>query len=267
MNLIYITLGLLARIAIIAIPIFVINKHKDILILPPEQWTPEAAVSTALSLVLIVAADYIKDLAKNHKARKIFNPLQRASRETGATVATLLDLGKFESHDCDRAIESALRQIETIVEVSLGKSRREGHEISANCMTHRTQRKVGPSLTLTHWGTRLAGREPIVIKLGQNLPGAPQAIEENKIYYIKDTHSKELAAFFRNKSYRSILSIPLISGSNKIGVINIDSEEISAFGKIEKFEKEVIPLISPQIDTIKKLIQNTKVPDRLEQSA
>jgi hypothetical protein len=266
MNFIFILLGLLARITIIAIPILVINKYKDTLILSPDQWTFEAAASTMLSLILIVAADYIKDFAKNHKAKKIFNPLQRASRETGGTVATLLELGKFESNNCDKAIESALRQIETIVEVSLGKSRREGHEISANCMTHRTQRKVGASLTLTHWGTRLAGREPITIKLGQNLPGAPEAIEQEKINYIKDTQSKELANLFRNKSYRSILSIPLISGSKKIGVINIDSEEESAFGKIEKFKKEVIPLISPQIDTIKKLIPNTKEIEHLASS-
>lgn len=264
MKLILITLGLLARVAIVATPILVINKYKDTLILPPDQWSSEAAISTTLSLILIVAADYIKDFAKSYKAKKIFNPLQRASRETGGTVTTLLELGKFESHDCDKAIESALRQIETIVEVSLGKSRREGHEISANCMTHRTQRKVGPSLTLTHWGTRLAGREPITIKLGQNLPGAPEAVEKEKIYYIKDTQSKELSDLFRNKSYRSILSIPLISGSKKVGVINIDSEEKSAFGKIEKFEKEVLPLISPQIDTIKKLIPNTKITERLE---
>lgn len=267
MKFILITLGFIARLAIITIPIFVINKYKETLIKPPSDWTAEVIVWTTLSLAALIAADYIKDAVKNHKTKKSFNPLQRASRETGATVTTLLEHGKFDSNNCGPAIESALRQIETIVEVSLGKSRREGHEISANCMIHRTQRRVGPSLTLTHWGTRLSGREPITIKLGDKLPGAPKAIEENKNHYIKDTQTKDLSHFFANKSYKSIISIPLTSGTKKIGVINIDSVETNAFGKLDIFNKEIQPLIQPQLDTIKKLLQIVEIPGKAEKAA
>lgn len=260
-------LGFIARLAIIGIPLFIFNKYKETFILPFESWPSDVMLYAALSLAALIAADYIKDAVKNHKTKKAFNPLQRASRETGATVTTLLQHGSFESKDCSQAIESALRKIETIVEVSLGKSRHEGHEISANCMIHRTQRKVGPSLTLTHWGTRLAGREPITIKLGKSLPGAPKAIEENKSHYIKDTQAKEISQFFANKSYKSILSIPLIAEPKKVGVINIDSTEANAFGKLENFNKNIHPLIQPQLDTIKKLLQIIEIPEPIQTAA
>ncbi|MCI0915946.1 GAF domain-containing protein [Pseudomonas stutzeri] len=267
MKTILLILGLIARLATIGIPIFVFNKHKETFILPLKDWSNEAIIQITLSLAFLITADYIKDFVKSYKTKKTFNPLQRASRETGATVTTLLQYGRFESKDCAQAIESALRQIETIVEVSLGKSRREGHEISANCMIYRTQRKVGPSLTLTHWGTRLAGREPITIKLGNNLPGAPRAIEENKTHYIRDTQSKEFHEFFENKSYKSIISIPLTAGQKNIGVINIDSTEANAFGNISSFNKDTHPLIQPQLDTIKKLIQIAEFPENPENPA
>jgi len=266
MKLLLITIGFIARLATIAIPIFVINKYKETLIKPPSEWTIDVTIYTALSLAALIAADYIKDAVKNHKTKKAFNPLQRASRETGATVTTLLEHGVFDRKAAPPAIESALRQIETIVEVSLGKSRREGHEISANCMVHRTQRRVGPSLTLTHWGTRLAGREPITIRLENDLPGAPKAIQENKIHYIKDTQAKDIAHLFENKSYKSIISIPLTTGAKKIGVVNIDSVETDAFGRLDNFNKEIQPLIQPQLDTIKKLLQIIEIPESTEKA-
>lgn len=267
MKIILFILGLIARLTIIGIPLFILNKYKETLAQPFESWPAYATTYVVLSITLLLAADYIKDFVKNQNTKKAFNPLQRASRETGATVTTLLENGKFDSRNCNQVIESALRQVETIVEVSLGKSRREGHEISANCMIHRTQRKVGPSLTLTHWGTRLAGREPITIKLADNLPGAPKAIEENTIQYIKDTQSKTFSQFFANKNYKSIISIPLTAGKKKIGVVNIDSVETNAFGKLEAFKKETYPLIQPQLDTIKKLLQIVEVPDNAENAA
>lgn len=263
MKYVYFLLGLIARLIIVAIPIFVINKYKDTLIQPLENWSKEATISTIGSLILLVFADYIKDFAKNYKSKKSLNPLQRASRETGATVTKLLEFGKFQMDDCDKIIEAALRQIESIVEVSLGKSRKE-NEISANCMLYRTQRKVGPSLVLTHWGTQLAGRFPIALKVGKDLPGAPKAIEENNIQYITDTQSKPNKNLFSNKTYKSIISIPLTLEAKKVGVINIDSEETNAFGKDGAFQKDILPIIQAQVDTITKLLLEVKLPQRLD---
>lgn len=258
MKLAILLLGLLARILTLAIPLFFINRHKEEIIQPISTWPTETILQISLSLIALIVADYMKDAVKNYKTKKSFNPLQRASRETGATVTTLLHHGSFSEKESKYIIESALRQIETIVEVSLSKSRHEGHEISANCMIFRTQRKSGPSLTLTHWGTRLAGREPISLRLNSHLPGAPKAIIENKTTYISNTQIKEHAELFSNKTYKSIISIPLTNGTRKIGVINIDSTEINAFGKLKTFNREVFPLIQPQLDTIKKLLHTAK---------
>lgn len=203
----------------------------------------------------MIICDYIKDIAKAQKAKKKYNPLLRASRESSATILKLLESGQYNVKAANTLIAAALVNIENIVEIALNKNKNDGSEISANCMTYRTQRAGEPHLTLTHWGTKLAGREPLTLKVDANLPGASAAFSSGAITYIKDTTTKDLEQYFKGKSYKSIVSIPLRKGSKTIGIVNIDSTDKAFYAKPKKFEKEVIPLISGQIEVIKHLLQ------------
>lgn len=255
MQYIYFVLGFAARLAVIAIPLFIFNKYRPIFSTAFETWPKTAVFWLSVSIATLIICDYIKDIAKAQKAKKKYNPLLRASRESSATILKLLESGQYNVKAANTLIAAALVNIENIVEIALNKNKNDGSEISANGMTYRTQRAGEPHLTLTHWGTKLAGREPLTLKVDANLPGASAAFSSGAITYIKDTTTKDLEQYFKGKSYKSIVSIPLRKGSKTIGIVNIDSTDKAFYAKPKKFEKEVIPLISGQIEVIKHLLQ------------
>lgn len=255
MQYLYFVLGFAARLAVIAIPLFIFNKYRPIFSTPIETWPKTVIIWLSVSIATLIICDYIKDIAKAQKAKKKYNPLLRASRESSATILKLLESGQYNIKAANTLIAAALVNIENIVEIALNKNKNEGSEISANCMIYRTQRGGEPHLTLTHWGTKLAGREPLTLKVDANLPGASAAFSSGAIAYIKDTATKDVEKYFKGKSYKSIVSIPLTKGSKNVGVINIDSTETGFYANAKKFEKEVMPLISAQIEVIKNLLQ------------
>lgn len=256
MRYINIALGFIARIFAISIPVLVFGHYRDVLTKPFVEWPLEATIALIISLIILITCDYLKDLAKSHKESKKYNPLQAACRQSSITICSLLEAGKFSQTSHTTLIESALKRVEEIVEISLSKSKADGLEISANCMTYTTQRKIGGNLKLSHWGTRLAGREPIDIKIDSNLPGATQAVAKGCISYIKDTQHPKIEEHFKGKTYRSIVSIPLRKGGKIVGVVNIDSTEANLFKNEKLFEKTIIPLISGQLEVIKSLISS-----------
>lgn len=252
MKIIFFLLGLASRIAIISIPLFVLNKYRDQYIQPLANWSSDSILYGSLSILILIVSDYAKDFIKDRK-QKQNNPLQQVCRQTGATVTSLL------SHeDKNKVIEDSLKHIESIVEITLGKGQKDGLEITANLMTYKSKRKVGAFLELTHWGTRLPGREPLTIPLkdSEKLPGAPTAFHSRKITYIADTESKSLLGRFDGKTYKSIISIPLIRGSTVIGIINIDAKTKNAFGK-KMVNEDVRTLIQAQLDTISHLMRHS----------
>lgn len=257
MRYLYFVLGLIARIAVIAIPLFVFNHYRQTLSSPYESWPPLTTFYLSASIAILIAFDYLKDTAKAYKAKRKYNPLLRASRESSATILKLLESGSFTPKAAARLIESALVNIENIVEIALNKHKHDGSEISANCMIYRTQRGGDQSLALVHWGTKLAGREPLTLPANADLPGAPKAFTTRTVTYINDTSLKNFREFFRSKSYKSIVSIPLCKGSKTVGVVNIDSTETKFYGASSSFEREVLPLISGQLELIKFLLPLT----------
>ncbi|GEM_PF-1541279 len=257
MHYLYFVLGFAARLAVIAIPLFIFNKYRPIFSTPFETWPKAAVFWLSVSIATLIICDYIKDIVKAQKAKNKYNPLLRASRESSATILKLLESGQYNTKSANSLIAAALVNIENIVEIALNKNKNDGSEISANCMIYRTQRGGEQHLTLTHWGTKLAGREPLTLKIDENLPGASAAFSSGAITYIKDTATKDLEKYFKGKSYKSIVSIPLKKGLRTVGVINIDSTETRFYSNPRKFEKEVIPLISGQIEVIKHLLQQS----------
>ncbi|MHA3884815.1 GAF domain-containing protein [Stutzerimonas degradans] len=257
MRYLYFFFGLLARIFVIAIPLVVFSQYRQTLSEPVDTWPLDIILHIALSILVLLGCDYLKDFSKSYQARKKFNPLQRACRESSATIKCLLETGEFRPKQASYVIESSLRQIENLVEIALGKNKTEGSEISANCMIYQTQRGSDPILTLCHWGTKFAGREALSLSVKADLPGAPQAILSNEVTYIDDTQSKVHQKLFLGKNYRSIVSIPLKNEGKPIGVINIDSTDTKFYKSQKSFEANILTLLAGQIDTIKSLIKTS----------
>lgn len=260
---IFIFLGFIARFVIVCIPILIFNKIKNELVQPLDSWAESTIFWFLFSILILIAADYLKDYVKDRIKDKKYHPLERACRETGGTVRSLLENSDLSKNSIDSVMRDALRNIEAIVEVSLGKSRKEGHEITANCMRLITKKNTSPSLILTHWGSQLSGREPITLSVDGDLPGAPQAARSKEITYIDNTDGNDFKEFFCGKDYKSIMSIPLIKNNKVVGVLNIDSREKKAFFNERVFKNEVMPLIKAQTDVLSHCIRQSEVVDKV----
>lgn len=248
--------GLIARLGAIAIPVIVFSRFRADMGEPLDQWPTLLWLSVGGSLILLLAFDYAKDWAKSSRDKKKHNPLHAACRQNTATISSLLEAGKFDTANHDRLIEAALRDIEHMIEIVLSKSKADSWEISANCMTYSTQRAVGGRLQLKYWGTRLAGREPIELTVNSDQPGAIQSVKKGTITYVHDTQAPDNAEFFKGKTYRSIVSIPIRNGGKLFCIVNIDATEPKIFKDEKWFEGKIIPLLSGQLEVIGKLIRH-----------
>jgi len=62
--------------------------------------------------------------------------------------------------------------------------------------------------------------------IADGLPGASEAFERCKTTLVPDTHDEDLSTFFPERpAYRSILSVPVETNGEIIGVVNIDSDQ------------------------------------------
>jgi len=245
--------GLLARVFLVSIPAIVFSQFRAEMSQPLSDWSWDVRGYVFGSLLALVAFDYMKDYAKSSLEKKKRHPLQAACRQSTATISSILEAARFDQASHRPIIESALKQIEEIVEIGLAKSKADGLEISANCMIYSTQRGIGGRLQLLYWGTRLAGREPIELRIDSDLPGAIQAVKSGVVTYVHDTQKSPVVDFFKGKAYRSIVSIPIKKGGRVICVVNIDATEPGAFKDESGFVNRVMPLFSGQIEVIKKI--------------
>lgn len=85
------------------------------------------------------------------------------------------------------------------------------------------------------------------------LPGAPVAFRTNQMFYVADTArieypatlepavARDLKAYFQSKKFKSFLSIPIFGREGiPVGVLNIDSNQKSAFGKSEEERESIL---------------------------
>lgn len=239
-------IGFLARVAIVCIPLLFFEEWKDALVKPISTWTQTLWIKAAIAVLVVVVADYAKDLYRDRRQLKqsnkavgdTFHHLAAAQRNF-LTKAT----SKLDGDARKEAFEDGLSHIEHITEIMYGKSRSNGEKITANLMIYRTQKGSGKKLTISFWGTRLTGRKDRTLKVDQsNLgPGAPRCATEDQWQYIADTHAKAVAAWFPERpDYRSIISIPVSTQDGRVlAVLNIDSTVKDAFQSLDTAKQKL----------------------------
>lgn len=70
MHYLYFVLGFAARLAVIAIPLFIFNKYRPIFSTPFETWPKAAVFWLSVSIATLIICDYIKDIVKAQKEKK-----------------------------------------------------------------------------------------------------------------------------------------------------------------------------------------------------
>jgi hypothetical protein len=95
-------------------------------------------------------------------------------------------------------------------------------------------------------------------------PGAPMAVYERGIIYIKDNKKKRIRKYFIGKPYRSFFSIPIFENQNEktgrvIAVLNVDSSKKNQFVSIKFISEKIFPAINPFLTILQVLYNNNKV--------
>lgn len=134
--------------------------------------------------------------------------------------------------------------------------------ICSNFMVARYQ--PNRELEIIQWGTRSADRDPKVLPVddANPLPGAPLALVEQRIVYIPDTQTATYDELFKNRPYRSILSIPVVVHMPRphvIGVINIDSTRENYFISDEHIKEQLKAKLMPHVQLITMELEKTTV--------
>lgn len=128
--------------------------------------------------------------------------------------------------------------------------------ISSNLMLPKWKNatRLDNILSLVKFSHRHMGREFIDLPLNTEAPGvgAAAAFVTCGVQYIPDTTKHEV--FDQSKPYRSIVSYPLLSDgiSKSVGVVNIDSTEIYAFGKNQESDTQsaIHKLVTPWLQSL-----------------
>lgn len=89
------------------------------------------------------------------------------------------------------------------------------------------------------------------------LPGAPEAFLKTHYVAVPDTRKitypagvpkaiiAEIKSYFEAKTFRSFGSIPIIANGRRVGVVNVDSNELNVFGASDGETEEIVTLLSP----------------------
>ena len=265
-------LGFVARLGIVAIPVLCLQRWREELLRPVEQWPETLWGKVAFAVIALLLADYIKDWIKDRQRKKAFeNANNDIYGHLGAAQKNLLRVATVkvsDQRDTDSIFKEALKHIEHLTEIIYGKARANGQKITANLMIYESKKGQGKTLKIRSWGTELPGRKPLTLKVESHAPaiGAPTSVVTRDWQYIKDTRDKiHRASFPGERDYRTILSIPLFDDNNGIlGVVNIDSDEPNAFNSIKDAKKKLAGPIEPILSTFRYFLE-TK-PRRVDQA-
>jgi hypothetical protein len=256
--------GLVARLGIIAIPVLCLQRWREELFKPVEQWSETLWWKVGLSIAALIIADYIKDWIKDRQRKKTFESANNdIYGHLGAAQKNLLRVATIkvsDPRDLDSIFKEALKHIEHLTEIIYGKARANGQKITANLMIYESKKGQGKTLRIRSWGTELPGRKPLTLKVEPHAPaiGAPTSVITRDWQYIKDTRDKTLQKWFPGeRDYRTILSIPLFDDNNGIlGVVNIDSDEPNAFNSMKEAKKKLAGPIEPILSTFRHFLQS-----------
>ncbi len=216
----------------------------------------------------------LKEADRNLAAN--LDPLS-ALGELGSVVSTVIVHSAvardgFNKELLYTGIDQSLTAIESTIQVMRGKTH--DLKLKSNYMVLVPADKLGTSQSLflengTVYEKLLAFRRykdgvrlEIALPIERDarslhvLPGAPSCVTERAATHINikklefregvsDGIKEQVAEYFRNASYSSVLSIPLIWGQELIGVVNIESSEIDIVGRgpdcIEAIGKALSP--------------------------
>ena len=256
-------LGFVARLGIVAIPVLFLQRWREELLRPVEQWPETLWWKVAFAVITLLLADYIKEWIKDRQRKKAFeNANNDIYGHLGAAQKYLLRVATVkvgDQRDTDSIFKEALKHIEHLTEIIYGKARANGQKITANLMIYESKKGQGKTLKIRSWGTELPGRKPLTLKVESHAPaiGAPTSVVTRDWQYIKDTRDKTLRASFPGeRDYRTILSIPLFDDNNGIlGVVNIDSDEPNAFNSIKEAKKKLAGPIEPILSTFRYFLE------------
>ena len=193
-------LGFVARLGIVAIPVLFLQRWREELLRPVEQWPETLWWKVAFAVITLLLADYIKEWIKDRQRKKAFeNANNDIYGHLGAAQKYLLRVATVkvgDQRDTDSIFKEALKHIEHLTEIIYGKARANGQKITANLMIYESKKGQGKTLKIRSWGTELPGRKPLTLKVESHAPaiGAPTSVVTRDWQYIKDTRDKTLRA-------------------------------------------------------------------------
>ncbi len=210
--------------------------------------------------LFIVVITYIREMIiTRDKEKKLQNKKIMYDLVEGAieSLTHCNHRSKIEKKEC---VNSILRFIEkTVVQILRDLGTNFDDKICANIMV----KKPNPErLALEFFGTMWGGREKRELALDENdiQPGAPEAFYTNKVMYVDDTTRRKYKKFFNTeKSYRSIISIPICeNGDEVIAILNIDSDVAYIFRGRDIINKQILPVLQPFLSILKLMKQTLK---------
>lgn len=228
--------------------------------LPPGKPWLSFGIILVFSVLLVIANNILDLIQAQISGRKKNNDDMIFTLISGAIEQVRDDQSTSRSN-----IQRQLTNIENVTKLIMGGEIGEV-EISANFMTkmHNPDR-----LALTHWGTRLSGREIIELPIDKHnmLPGAPRACITVNPVHVHDTQAPEFQSFFVRKAYRSIVSIPVIVALPKRtiwGIVNVDSNKPDYFQSDAFVSETLVPKLMPFVHLISLELTYSKVAARVE---
>ncbi|MEI9904384.1 MAG: hypothetical protein WDN06_10725 [Asticcacaulis sp.] len=223
--------------------------------------------------------------AKYNEAQKelLSTSTSALDKETLSKYGGLVSVAMGEAHGADRSdkpelerkIARALQSIEDIIRLFDGSGAE--LKLNSNYMVQVPRDKVGSLglvkflpkvnneryvhfLALRSYQTGEQKEVYLAIEPADRqaalLPGAPTAYSKRQADIINcktvkfarqvpTTTKKLVEEFFSREDYASVLCLPLLSGSNAIGVVNVESNRKDVVGADPKLIDQIIPAVTP----------------------
>lgn len=211
-----------------------------------DQW-----VLIGVFSFLLVIFTYVKELFAGKRKQRKIEGFKVITDSIGGAIEQLTEMKSKNIKEKQHIVYELLKYIEKVVKIILEIEGYETGEFCANLMIKNDQGK----LEILYFGTFLSGREKLQLQIDTSnpMPGAPEAYVFRKTMYIDDTTSIKFSKYFdKDKSYRSIISIPVLNIDKEvIAIINIDSTKINQFISGDFVSKRIVPIITPFIDLLK----------------
>ena len=219
------------------------------------SWFWKGLAYVGAAFIVVVAENGIQTL----KAR-LEKHSERDSQERLKQILVPLNGAIEEMRDGRSVIDRALIALEQNVKAAISDED-DPVALCANLMSFDFRAR---ELAIVRWGSRDTERFSRSIPLDEAnpLPGAARAFVEQRMVYIPDTEDPELAQYFVDRPYKSVLSIPIRISPGRpvvIGIVNIDSTEKGYFRSDEFIRKELKMIVLPFVNLISLELQRNTV--------